>query len=386
MSKRQQGQHNYDVAGGKRSRLVPPKKKHLYLALDDCYKGFSIHKIDPDTLQDAAADLQEPMVGFPEPPILRLAAQTVNCAMKFATLGTSIFIATNPRCGQTPTLVYHTDTTALTIGPRLPAPLLAGFNISVAAGDKLYGMSCFYSNVRQQHSFEGLSRAPETGGGKQLPWSASLPRPSMEDWSWKTVPSPPPFGEGDWITSYAVHPDGCTIFMSAHDNDDGSIARGTYSFDTQRCEWRWHGDWVLPFHGQAYFDDELDSWVGLREDGHVCSCQVPSRSGTSSVQPEWKVVRDKLFLKVPQSQQLPAGPSADLAYMGDGRFCLVECVMREGLEFPESFGDHGGCMLHITIFGLKYSHKGELQTKTRRATSHVVSKHLLQVKPVVFWM
>uniref|UniRef100_A0ACD5WJ49 Uncharacterized protein n=1 Tax=Avena sativa TaxID=4498 RepID=A0ACD5WJ49_AVESA len=375
-----------DGAGGKRSR---PNKKHLYLALDDCHKGFSIHRIDPDTLQDTA-DLQEPMVGFPEPPILRLAAQTVNCAMKFAALGSSIFIATNPRCGQTPTLVYDTQTTALTIGPRLPAPLLAAFDISVAAGDKLYGMSCFYSNVMQQHSFEGLTRAPETGD-KQLSCScscSSLPRPSMEDWSWTwtTVPSPPPFGEGDWITSYAVHPDGCTIFMSARDNDHGSLARGTYSFDTQRCKWRWHGDWVLPFHGQGYFDDQLDAWVGLCEDGHVCSCQVPSRSGMSDVQPQWKMVGDKLFRKVPQSKQLPAGPSATLAYMGDNRFCLVECVMREGLEFPDAFGDHGGCMLQITMFSLKYSHKGELQTKTCRTTSHVVSKHLLQVEPVVFWM
>ena len=138
MSKRQQGQLSYDVAGGKRSRLVlPKKKKHLYLGLDDCHKGFSIHKIDPDTLQDTTADLQEPMVGFPEPPILRLAAQTVNCAMKFTALGGNIFIATNPRCGQTPTLVYDTETAALTIGPRLPAPLRAGFNISVDTSDAL---------------------------------------------------------------------------------------------------------------------------------------------------------------------------------------------------------------------------------------------------------
>lgn len=367
---------NCDSAGG--------KGKHLYLALDDCHKGFSIYKIDPDTLQDTTADLQGPMDGFPEPSILRLAAQTVNCAMKFTALGSNIFIATNPRCGQTPTLVYDTETTALTIGPCLPAPLLTGFNISLTASDTLYGMSSFYSNVRLQHSFQGLSRAPETRN-KQLSWS-SLPRPSMEDWSWKTVPSPPPFGEGDWITSYAVHPDGRTIFMSAQDSNDDSLDRGTYSFNAEHCKWRWHGDWVLPFDGQGYFDDELDAWVGLLEDGHVCSCQVPSRSGMSSVQPEWKMVRDKLFCKVPQSQQLPAGPSATLAHMGDCRFCLVECVMREGLEFPEAFGDHGGCMLHITMFGLKYSHKGELQIESRHTTSHVISKHLLQVKPVVFWM
>ncbi|KAM0895348.1 hypothetical protein ACQ4PT_023919 [Festuca glaucescens] len=142
MSKRQleQGELTWDGTGSKRPRIIgPSKRKHLYLALGDCRNGFRVHKIDVKSLRDpAAADLPEPIVGFPDPAVLRLAAPAPQCQMKFMALGGNIFIATNLHCGQTPTLVYDTDTALLSIGPRLPSSLLPGFlDNAVAAGDTL---------------------------------------------------------------------------------------------------------------------------------------------------------------------------------------------------------------------------------------------------------
>ena len=156
MAKRQHGQLDGDRTG-KRPRHV--LKKHLYLALDDWGKGYSIHKIDADTLQDTCTDLQ---VGFPDPVVLRLTAPVHYLGMDFTAFGNNIVIATNPHCGQTPTLIYDAETAGLTIGPSLPDPLLGAIDMSVAAGDTLYALRCCHGSV--QHGFEAMSWAP-TGHG-----------------------------------------------------------------------------------------------------------------------------------------------------------------------------------------------------------------------------
>jgi hypothetical protein len=48
--------------------------------------------------------------------------------------------------------------------------------------------------------------------------------------------------------------------------------------------------------------------------------------------------------------------------MGSGRYCLVECVA------SKKVGDSDGCVLQLTMFGLKYNDKGELQTTYHRST------------------
>ncbi|KAG2655947.1 hypothetical protein PVAP13_1KG044800 [Panicum virgatum] len=304
-------------------KRLQTRQKHLYLVLDDWAKGFTIRKIDADN---------DPHLGVP--PVVRLVAPERRDAMSFAALGSNILAAGNRHPG---TLVYDTETAGLATGPCLPGPLLGGVNIFVVVG-------------------------------------GALP---ASDWPWRSVPFPPPLRPEEVIVSYAVHPDERTIFLSAA---RGALSRRTFPFDTGRREWRRHGNWALPFTGQGYFDSQLGTWVGLHKDGGVCSCRVASRSSASAAPPEWEVVGDKLW----SHDKVAFWPT--LTYMGGARFCVVECVVREGLEYEDAFGDRDGCVLHITTFGLKYGRKGELRTIGCTTKSHVVSKHSSPFSPVAFWM
>ncbi|CAL4885219.1 unnamed protein product [Urochloa decumbens] len=373
MSKRRDRDNQSQSPACKRSRPAP-KKKHLYLVLDDWEKGYSIRKIDPDTLLPASNETTctDPE-HLPEPAAFRFVAPATSETI-FAALGSNIVIVSSSGDHTTteapnPTLVYDTAAAALAVGPPLPGRLVSGLNAAVAGGDAFYALTTLGA---------GFPVALEAFSWARCTRDADEPGLPTHEWSWKTVAatSPPPFAKDDdtTVVSYAVHPDGRTIFVStrvvAHGSRRGGGGGSTYSFDTTRREWRRHGAWVLPFRGQGYFDRELDAWVGLDAElpGYVCACQVASRSGgrgAASAPPESDRLEDKLFCKGDE----------------DSRFCLTESVALE-----DGTGD--GYMARVTTFGLKFNRKGKLQIATSHhtANSYVLSKRMSSFYPVAFWM
>jgi len=179
------------------------------------------------------------------------------------------------------------------------------------------------------------------------------------------------------IIAYAVHPDGRTIFISA--------GISTYTLDTSNGLWKELGDWVLPFRGQAFFDSSLDTWVGLHReyDGWVCCCPATSLSVSTTQQPECRMLMEKLVRRSeedPKHWSCLRGKATSLTYMGDSRFALFENIL-----CSDDFNN--GSVIHITLFALKYNHKGELKTKARCATrSYAVSKNTPMFSHAAFWM
>jgi hypothetical protein len=180
------------------------------------------------------------------------------------------------------------------------------------------------------------------------------------------------------IVGYALHPDGCTIFMSTE--------VGTHSFDASNGEWKdLANDWVLPFSGQAFFDAELNAWVGIgrKGAGYICSCQIASRSATTRRPLECRVLKENLFRGNDEEKYQHGGRlmNATLTYMGHSRFCLVENILCSEDDIDD------GTVLHVTFFALKYDHMGELRTKLRRGTrSYAVSKNTGFFSHASFWM
>ncbi|KAF8774915.1 hypothetical protein HU200_005167 [Digitaria exilis] len=175
--------------------------------------------------------------------------------MAFTALGANIFVDTNRlRRGShaSPTLVYNTENAALTLGPRVQMMYVICGQPWLSV-EKLYAVTSF-----------SLTTGLVVGTHYQV-----QPGDPPMDWSWNSLSTPTPTPiNGTEIITYALHPDGHTIFMSTKDE--------TYSFDTSHGVWKKPGDWVLPFRGQAYFDADLDAWVGIhnKDDGHICCCPV----------------------------------------------------------------------------------------------------------------
>uniref|UniRef100_A0ACD5UGA7 Uncharacterized protein n=1 Tax=Avena sativa TaxID=4498 RepID=A0ACD5UGA7_AVESA len=331
------------------------KHKSLYLVLDDWDTGFTIRKLDADS-PDLSA-----------PPVLRLQSPMRHHSMDFAALGSKIIAMSNQFAA---TLVFDTETASLAIGNPLPESLHNALNFFVTASDDVLIAFAYYFMLRPV-SFEVMTTTKDD-------FRSLCP---STDWSWKSMPTPP-FTKRETIKSYALHPDGHTLFVSA---SSSSKVSGTFSLDTNTHEWSHLGEWMLPFQLQGYFDAELDAWVGLHADGFICSCQVPSLSSSNIQQPNWKMAKEHKMWS-PQHQVAKA-QGATLTYMGNSRFFLVDCEIADGLELRDAFGgDSDGCVLHMTMFRLKYNHEGNLRIIDRNTSSSPASRQLPSFSPVAFWM
>ncbi|TVU37129.1 hypothetical protein EJB05_10425, partial [Eragrostis curvula] len=150
MSKRVHDGQNHRGGGDKR----PRGRKHLYLVLDDRNNGFSIHKMDADTINSDSIDNTVVAGYLPEPALLRLESPIgplPHGCMFFSALSNKIFSFMNQRCA----LIYNTDTAVMAVGPHAPARMRCGFGITVVSGDKLYVLS--YRFLDKHHSFEAMS-------------------------------------------------------------------------------------------------------------------------------------------------------------------------------------------------------------------------------------
>lgn len=344
--------------GGKRPRHG---RKHLYVVLDDWEKGYSIHKVDADAHG----------VGLADPPLLQLESLEDSGGVLIGALGSKILALWQPTAdghSTTHAVAYGTDTDKLAVAPPHPDALQT-MRFVVDAGERLYALH------------EGGMHCLDLELDETLPSGAD--EAEEHRWAWTRVSSPlrlPGCGgdpedddEPIEITSYALHPDGRTIFVSAHATRRGGYA-GTFSLDTAvgggDAEWTPRGEWLLPFQGQGHYDADLDAWVGLHSPGYMCTCDVPAplaarRSGDAPRQPTWKLVSAASLLYADPDPKM-TDSAAWLVCMGGGQFCVVESMALAEQD------EH--VLLRLATFRLERDLHGGLRASSRRTLSCRVLK------------
>ncbi|KAF8700417.1 hypothetical protein HU200_034355 [Digitaria exilis] len=344
-----------DECHAAKRRPKQAKKKHLYLLVDDWERGYSVRKLDVDAFDYCDGETDD---------LLPRALHEISCHL--ISHGTKIF-AMQPGEGKPAIPAFDTHTHGVTI---CPWPSCQGNNYDVLA--------------------EVL--------GDQPPYDSKAP------WSWTTInQARPPFFTGK-VLCHAMHPDGRTLFVSAGSRRQRRPNRREEHYYPESESDSEQGQGTFSFDGQAYFDAELDAWIGLCGErncaGFLCSCDVVAAADefiTGASPPCWKLGQEKLFMN---RQQLHLG--AKLLYMGDSSFCLVESLVHKEddhlfrddsvLHVDSQFPLPRRRVLCITTFGLKYNKKGELQTKPRRAGACITYKRphdfgeSLSLSPSAFWL
>nr|TKV91381.1 LOW QUALITY PROTEIN: hypothetical protein SEVIR_9G092500v2 [Setaria viridis] len=241
----------------------------------------------------------------------------------------SKIVAIHPRDAQTllphyPVTVFDVRTRTIGFGRRPETNLTESYYpIYIPAGDGLFTLC---------HEAFRLLRPwpPAPGQCSAAPTLRALP----------CLPLPTAF-----VLSYAVHPDGRTIFVRV----GGYCPNATLSFrmpeerDAEEglAGWKPRGGWMLPSSGGGYqpahFDGELNTWVGIRCDrdqdgyGHVCAVDVVPAdpdAATGSLRPGGSS-KEKLLSEDTAEETF----GVTLLYKGGkSRFCLLESVCIEDRE------------------------------------------------------
>ncbi|CAM0878260.1 unnamed protein product [Alopecurus aequalis] len=392
--------------------------RHLYVVLDQINAGHGIYKLNIDDLDggdeealtgagmDADKAVPPPPCRLPEA-VLRLGVSSVGSHPQFKGLGSKIVIIGDYEYQQI-TYIYDTKTAKLDTA-KPPADNLCLGRMSSSVSEKLHLITA--PGESPQYLCE-VPAAPELDQSclsrrEEDNMISSKWRGQLQRWAWKSGPTPPPLPEGASIShfplqSYAVHPNGQTIFFSSR--------YFTFSLDTNGADSaRRVGEWVLPFHGRAYYDPDLDAWIGMRkvdsvEEGlmwerhYLCSCDVPAavvdnNEGNTLPLPALKMCKEELTFFDP--------PLADyrvkhtLVHTGRGRFCLVEAAPtqeRKGTSHCTCTNDGIEHVLLVTMFRAKHGKNGELVVAPcRPGRSYIVPNYLVDCNSFAdslsaFWM
>uniref|UniRef100_M8BY56 F-box associated domain-containing protein n=1 Tax=Aegilops tauschii TaxID=37682 RepID=M8BY56_AEGTA len=136
--------------------------------------------------------------------------------------------------------------------------------------------------------------------------------------------------------------------------------------------WVWNAVPMAPFTiSQAYYDGEVDAWVGLHRDsaepGTVCSCDVVSAGDDEGLPaPAWKLAKEKMVCEETERTK-----TVTLTRMGRGKFCLVEHRSRKGV--PTDVLD-SRYLFYATTFKLRYDKNGGLRATACRTRSYSVPR------------
>ncbi|KAK3155127.1 hypothetical protein QOZ80_2BG0199220 [Eleusine coracana subsp. coracana] len=238
-------------------------KRHVYLVLSDWELGYSVRKLD---LSVRSEDSNSNKQRLP-PAVFRLEAPHGRSGL-FAAFGTKImFLGTRGSPWGSSAPMFDVRTRSLASIPMLesePNPYSCAY---FQVDGKFF--------VLDDTNFEMLQCHPASydGAGHKRKMS----------WSWLALPEP----SYQHVESYALHPDGRTMFFSMIKLTQKFHPKmATFRFDPETSQWTRHGAWGLPFKGRGFFDCDLDAWVGLPATcsdpntlGHICACDVLSSTG-----------------------------------------------------------------------------------------------------------
>ncbi|XBI11450.1 hypothetical protein VPH35_138507 [Triticum aestivum] len=246
------------VSGSKRKRR---RKHYVYLVFDDWTYGYSIHKVNLSRGRNKQTAFSSPADAPCLPPALfRLEAPHGSPEYFASAFGTRI-------------LAMHTRDPGghrLLAGTFVPMLDVSSMSMTFCPGHE-YPINPIYLSVGNTTLF-CLSES----SFEMLHWEPLCPPPlgqrRSREWSWQRL-GHPPFEKYN-VTSYAVHPEACTIFVSTKRDDD--IAAATFAFDTAKHTWERLGSWALPFAGRGHFDPHLNAFVGLSKDPGTLAKSTPA--------------------------------------------------------------------------------------------------------------